>query len=58
MWLIQQAAILEIRHHIANRGRTQNLFKPLGNCARGYRFACLDIRSDDIRQNLAVSPLL
>src|SRR6266436_4758167 len=58
MRLVQKAAILEIRHHVANRCSAQGFFKALGDGARRDWLAGLDIRPDKVRQNLPVTPFL
>ncbi len=56
--LVEIAALLELRHYIPDRGGAQRLYMALGGAARGYGFARLDIRADDVGQNLPVSLLL
>src|SRR5260370_42013244 len=43
---------------LSNRRRAMGLFVALGNRARGYRLAGLNVRSHEIRENLAVAPFL
>jgi hypothetical protein len=56
--LVQKPAVFEISHYVANRRRAQRLFVPLGNRARGYRLAGLNVSAHEIRENLAVAPFL
>ena len=58
MRLIKKTAVLKIGHHIANRSGAQRLFEALGNRARGYRLARLDVGSYEIREDLSVAPFL
>src|ERR1700674_939523 len=58
MRLVEQAAVLEVRHHIADRRRAEHLLKPLGNRARRHWLARLDVHAHDIRENLAVASFL
>src|SRR5215469_17886211 len=58
MWLVQKATILKVSHDVANRRRAQRFLETLGNRARRHWFARLDVRSDNVRQNLAVAPFL
>src|SRR5207248_10651648 len=56
--LVQEAAIFEIRHDVANGSGAQGFLEALGNCARRYRFARLNVRANDVGENLAVPPFL
>src|SRR6266480_4244236 len=58
MRLIQKPALLQVGHNITNRCSAQRLFKAFGNRARGHRFARLDVRAHNVRQYLAITPLL
>src|SRR6266478_9837477 len=56
--LVQKPAVLQVRHDIAYGGRAKRFFEALGNGARRDRLACLDIRADEVGQNLPVTPFL
>ena len=56
--LVEETAVLQVRHQVSNGRGAERLFEPLGNCARGYRLARFDVRADNIGQNLAVPPFL
>ena len=58
MRLVKETAIFQIGHHVANCGGAQVFLVALGNGARRHRFPRLNVRTHDVRQNLAVTPFL
>src|SRR6266404_3797180 len=56
--LVEKTTVLQIRHDIANGGRAERFLEALGNSTRRDGLACLDIRTDKVRQNLPVAPFL
>ena len=50
---IDQAELLEIRHHVADRGRRQRHRDQARNVARADRFAGREIAFDDLTKNVA-----
>src|SRR5207245_9315283 len=43
MRLIKEAAVLQVCHQVANGRGAERFFEPLGNGARGYRLARIDV---------------
>src|SRR5258708_3271881 len=56
--LVEKTAILKVGHDVADGRCAQRFFEALGNGARRDRLACLDIRADEVGQNLPVTPFL
>src|SRR5580704_7162764 len=58
MRLVEQSAVFQVGHDVADGRGAQGFFIPLGNGARGYRFAGLNVGAHEICKNLTVPTFL